>query len=125
MRVKGSEPLPASTSGQFTRCPLNHPKHCIICYAYSIDTQATPLTLLTQLSPLDRKQLVLGSVGYYFFLCHDDSQDDDMTPAEAYAEYSNMSDEELINDSSVYDIFDSCEEYYNSYESYIPSGYSL
>ena len=43
-----------------------------------------------KLSDIDRKHLVLGSVGYYFFLCHDDSQDDDMTPAEAYEKYSNI-----------------------------------
>ena len=80
---------------------------------------------MPELSPLDRKQLVLGSVGYYFFLCHDYSQDYDMTAAEAYEEYSNMSNEELIHDSSVFDIFESCEDYYNSYESYIPAEYSL
>jgi len=98
------------------------------CYAYSIDSQAlTTQHHLTQhqLSPLDRKYLVLGSVGYYFFLCHDDSQDDDWTPAEAYEEYSNMTNSELIHDSSVFDIFESCEDYYNSYESYIPAEYSL
>ena len=78
-----------------------------------------------QLSPLDRKHLVLGSVGYYFFLCHDDSQDDDMTPSEAYQEYSSMSNDELIHDSSVFDIFESCEDYYDSYSAYVPAEYSL
>ena len=78
-----------------------------------------------KLSDINRKHLVLGSVGYYFFLCHDDSQDDDMTPAEAYEEYSNMSNAELIHDSSVFDIFESCEEYYHTYSSYIPEEYSL
>ena len=78
-----------------------------------------------KLSDIDRKHLVLGSVGYYFFLCHDDSQDDDMTPAEAYEEYSSMTNAELIHDSSVFDIFESCEEYYDTYSSYIPEEYSL
>ena len=48
-----------------------------------------------------------------------------MTPAEAYEEYSSMTNAELIHDSSVFDIFESCEDYYNSYESYIPAEYSL
>jgi len=48
-----------------------------------------------------------------------------MTPSEAYEEYSSMSNEELIHDSSVFDIFESCEDYYDSYSAYVPAEYSL
>ncbi len=124
MRVKGSEPLPASTSGQFTRCPLNHPKHCIICYAYSIDTQATPLTLLTQLSPINRKYLIAGLVGEYEYLCHDDLQDDDMTPAEHYAKLVKYTDDELLECSDLIDSpYANAEDFYEYHSSYCPSEY--
>lgn len=79
---------------------------------------------MTQLSPLNRKYLIAGLIGEYEYLCHDDLQDDDMTPAEHYAKLITYSDDKLLEDSDLIDSpFLDAEEFYEYHSSYVPSEY--
>ena len=80
-----------------------------------------------QLSAKDRQQLISGLIGEYEYLCHDDGDDKDMTPAQNYAHYVRYTDDELIAESMVDDVelYESCQDYYNTYSSYIPEEYSI
>jgi hypothetical protein len=80
-----------------------------------------------QLSLRDRQLLISGLIGEYEYLCHDDKADDDSTPAENYADYVKYSDAELIAESMVDDVelYESCQDYYNNFSSYIPEEYSV
>ena len=79
------------------------------------------------LSIKDRQFLISGLIGEYEYLCHDDSEETDMTPAQNYAHYIKYSDSELIAESMVDDVelYDSCEDFYNSYSSYCPYEYQI
>ena len=80
----------------------------------------------TQLSSKDRKILISSLIGEYQYLCHDDPDDDDMTPAQHYSLLNTYSDEELIADSDLFDsAFTSVEDYYDFYSSYIPEEYQV
>ena len=79
---------------------------------------------MTQLSPIDRKYLIAGLVGEYEYLCHDDLQDTDMTPAEHYAKLITYSDDELLEDSDLQDSpFLDAQDFYEYHASYCPSLY--
>ena len=79
---------------------------------------------LTQLSPLDRKYLIAGLVGEYEYLCHDDAEDGDMTPAEHYAKLITYSDAELLDDSDLRDSpYLDAQDFYEYHSSYCPSEY--
>ena len=79
---------------------------------------------LTQLSPLDRKYLIAGLVGEYEYLCHDDAQDGDMTPAEHYAKLITYSDAELLDDSDLIESpYLDAQDFYEYHSSYCPSEY--
>ena len=79
------------------------------------------------LSIKDRQFLISGLIGEYEYLCHDDSDETDMTPAQSYAHYVKYTDAELIAESMVDDIelYESCQEYYDFYSSYIPEEYQV
>lgn len=81
---------------------------------------------MTQLQRLDRKFLIAGLIGEYQYLCHDDAEDTDMTPAEHYAKLVTYSDDELLEDSDLLNSpYDNAEDFYDSYSSYVPPEYSL
>ena len=78
------------------------------------------------LTQLNRRYLIAALIGEYEYLCHDDSQPDDMTPAEHFQMLTKSSDAELIedsdiNDSSFFDIHD----FYDFYSAYVPDEYSV
>ena len=79
------------------------------------------------LSLRDKQLLISGLIGEYEYLCHDDSDETDMTPAQNYAHYVRYTDDELIAESMVDDIelYESCQDFYNTYSSYIPEEYSI
>lgn len=78
------------------------------------------------LSSTDRKILISALIGDYQYLCHDDADDDDMTPAEHYALLNTFSNEELLADSDLFDsCFTSVQDYYDFYSSYIPEEYQV
>ena len=79
------------------------------------------------LSLRDRQLLISGLIGEYEYLCHDDGDDKDMTPAQNYAHYVRYTDAELIDESMVDDVelYESCRDFYNTYSSYIPEEYSI
>ena len=79
---------------------------------------------LTQLSPLDRKYLIAGLIGEYEYLCHDDAEDTDMTPAEHYAKLITYSDAELLEDSDLIESpYLDAQDFYEYHSSYCPSEY--
>jgi hypothetical protein len=80
-----------------------------------------------QLSLRDRHLLISGLIGEYEYLCHDDCEETDMTPAQSYAHYVRYTDDELIVESMVDDVelYESCQDYYNNFSSYIPEEYSI
>ena len=79
------------------------------------------------LSIKDRQFLISGLIGEYEYLCHDDSDETDMTPAQNYSHYVKYTDAELIVESMVDDVelYESCQDFYNTYSSYIPEEYSI
>ena len=83
------------------------------------------MTVIQQpLSQLDRRYLIAALIGEYEYLCHDDSQADDMTPAEHFQLLSKLSDAELIDDSDINDSsFFDIRDFYDFYASYIPVDY--
>ena len=78
------------------------------------------------LSIKERQFLISGLIGEYEYLCHDDSEPDDMTPAEHYAVLLTYSDDELIADSDLIDSpYESAEEFYDTHSSYRPYEYQI
>jgi hypothetical protein len=78
------------------------------------------------LSIKDRQFLISGLIGEYEYLCHDDSEPEDMTPAEHYALLLTYSDDELIADSDLVDSpYESAEEFYDTHSSYCPYEYQV
>ncbi len=79
------------------------------------------------LSHTDRQFLIAGLIGEYEYLCHDDSEPEDMTPAEHYELLLTYSDDKLIAESMVDDVelYESCQDFYNTHSSYIPEEYSI
>jgi hypothetical protein len=79
------------------------------------------------LSIKDRQFLISGLIGEYEYLCHEDAEETDMTPEQNYTHYVKYSDTELIAESMVDDVelYDSCEDFYNTYSSYIPYEYQI
>ena len=78
------------------------------------------------LSKKDRQLLIAGLIGEYECLCHDDLADDDMTPAEHYALLITYGALELLEESDLNDSpYDSAQDFYNTYSSYIPEEYSI
>ncbi len=81
---------------------------------------------MTQLQRLDRNFLIAGLIGEYQYLCHDDSDESDITPAEHHAKLVTYSDDELLEDSDLLNApYDNAEDYYDSYSAYVPEEYSL
>ena len=80
-----------------------------------------------QLSLRDRQLLISGLIAEYEYLCHDDGEETDMTPAQNYSHYVRYTDDELIAESMVDDVelYESCQDFYNTYSSYIPEEYSV
>jgi hypothetical protein len=90
--------------------------------ASTVNHYPTPLTL----TPRDRQFLIAGLIGEYQYLCHDDAADDDMTPAEHHSVLIHYSDAELLEDSDLIESpFESAEEYYETYCSYVPVEYQV
>ena len=85
------------------------------------------MTVIKQpLSQLDRRYLIAALIGEYEYLCHDDSQANDMTPAEHFQLLSDYSDAELIDDSDINESsFFDIRDFYDFYASYIPDEYSV
>lgn len=80
----------------------------------------------SNLSPSDRKFLIAGMIGEYEYLCHEDSEDTDMKPAEHYAELTKKSDEELLKESELLEgPFENAKEFYEWHFAWIPAEYSL
>ena len=49
-----------------------------------------------------------------------------MTPAEHHAKLVTYTDDELLDDSDLFNSpYDNAEDYYDSYSAYVPSEYSL
>ena len=89
--------------------------------AYEAEMNAEPL-----LTPRDRQFLIAGLIGEYQYLCHDDSEIDDMTPAEHHAVLIHYSDAELLEDSDLIESpFESAEEFFDTYSSYCPEEYQV
>jgi len=61
-----------------------------------------------------KAQLIDALVAEWEYLCHDDPDEDDMTPEEYREELIEMSMEELIEETSTDEHF-TLEEYMNSY----------
>ena len=80
------------------------------------------MTVIKQpLSQLDRRYLIAALIGEYEYLCHDDSQADDMTAAEHFQLLSKSSDAELIDDSDINtSSFIDIQDFYDFYVAYIP-----
>lgn len=90
------------------------------CYAYSMTVIQEPLT------QLNRRYLIAALIGEYEYLCHDDSQVDDMTPAEHFQMLTKASDAELIEDSDINDSsFFDIQDFYDFYAAYVPDEYSV
>ena len=85
------------------------------------------MTVIQQpLSQLDRRYLIAALIGEYEYLCHDDSQADDMTPTEHFELLSKLSDAELIDDSDINSSsFFDIRDFYDFYAAYIPEEYSV
>ena len=87
----------------------------------------------TLLSKKDRQYLISGSIGYYEYLCHDCQEEEDLTPAENYAQLIKLTDAELIADSDVFfvmsgtneTLYDSAEDFYDTWSTYVPEEYSV
>ena len=89
--------------------------------AYEAEMNAEPL-----LTAKDRQFLIAGLIGEYQYLCHDDAEIDDMTPAEHHSVLIHYSDAELLEDSDLIESpFESAEEYYETYCSYVPVEYQV
>ena len=79
---------------------------------------------LNKLTPIDRKHLIAGLVGEYEYLCHDDAEDGDMTPAEHYAKLITYSDAGLLEDSDLIDShYVNTEDFYDAFSTYCPPEY--
>ena len=61
-----------------------------------------------------KAQLIDALVAEWEYLCHDDPQDDDMTPEEYREELIQMSLEKIIEETSTDEHF-TLEEYMNTY----------
>ena len=89
--------------------------------AYEAEMNAEPL-----LTPRDRQFLIAGLIGEYQYLCHDDSEIDDMTPAEHHAVLIHYSDAELLEDSDLIESpYETAEEFYNTHSSFCPYEYQV
>jgi len=78
------------------------------------------------LSLKDRQFLISGLIGEAEYLCHDDSEPEDMSPAEHYALLLTYSDDKLIADSDLVDSpYESAEEFYDTHSSYCPYEYQI
>ena len=89
--------------------------------AYEAMMNAEPL-----LTAKERQYLIAGLIGEYQYLCHDDSDVDDMTPAEHHAVLVHYSDEELIEDSDIVESpYETAEEFYDTHSSYCPYEYQV
>ena len=88
---------------------------------YEREMEAEPL-----LTAKDRQFLIAGLIGEYQYLCHDDSADDDMTPAEHHSVLIHYSDAELLEDSDLIESsYESAEDFYNTHCNYIPAEYQV
>ena len=112
------------TGGQSTSCPHFHPKlvRAAMLTASTVNQHPTPLTL----TPRDRQFLIAGLIGEYQYLCHDDAEIDDMTPAEHHAVLIHYSDAELLEDSDLIESpYETAEEFYDTHSSYVPVEYQV
>ncbi len=76
-----------------------------------------------QLSERDRQFLISGLIGEYQYLCHDDAEIDDMTPAEMHSVLVHYSDYELLFDADLLESKMTPEEFYFTHCNYIPVEY--
>ena len=89
--------------------------------AYEAEMNAEPL-----LTAKDRQFLIAGLIGEYQYLCHDDAEIDDMTPAEHHSVLVHYSDAELLEDSDLIESpFESAEEFYSTHLNYVPVEYQV
>ena len=84
--------------------------------ASTVNQHRTPLTL----TPRDRQFLIAGLIGEYQYLCHDDAEFDDMTPAEMHSVLVHYTDNELIEDADLIATENTPEEFYFTHCNYIP-----
>lgn len=61
-----------------------------------------------------KEQIIDALINEWIYLCHDDPQDDDMTPEEYREELIQMSLEKIIEETSTDEHF-TLEEYMNTY----------
>jgi len=79
-----------------------------------------------QLTQRDRQFLIAGLIGEYQYLCHDDTDIDDMTPAEQHSVLVHYSDGELLEDSDLAaSPYESAEEFYEFHAGYCPAEYQV
>ena len=78
------------------------------------------------LEPRERQFLIAGLIGEYQYLCHDDAEIDDMTPAEHHSVLIHYSDAELLEDSDLIDSpYETAEEFYDTHSAYVPVEYQV
>ena len=78
------------------------------------------------LEPRERQFLIAGLIGEYQYLCHDDAEIDDMTPAEHHSVLIHYSDAELLEDSDLIDSpYETAEGFYEFYAGYCPHEYQV
>ena len=79
-----------------------------------------------QLTERDRQFIIAGLIGEYQYLCHDDADIDDMTPAEMHSVLVHYSDAELIEDSDLIgSVYFSPKDFYDTHSSYVPAEYQV
>lgn len=61
-----------------------------------------------------KEQIIDALINEWIYLCHDDPQDDDMTPEEYREELINMSYDQLVEETSTDEHF-TLDEYMETY----------
>tara|TARA_Y100000766_G_C18594362_1_gene453466 strand:+ start:118 stop:477 length:360 start_codon:yes stop_codon:yes gene_type:complete len=77
------------------------------------------------LTERDRQFIIAGLIGEYQYLCHDDAEIDDMTPAEMHSVLVHYTDNELIHDADLHESDNTPEEFYSIHCNYIPAEYQV
>ena len=78
-----------------------------------------------QLTERDRQFIIAGLIGEYQYLCHDDAEIDDMTPAEMHSVLVHYTDNELIHDADLIATENTPEEFYLTHLNYVPAEYQV
>ena len=124
------------TTNQFNKCPPSSPNAPNMCHTKSMidremstqqaEYEADQFTLCPP--PLDfrsnpchtnrmtytRDQLISALAAEYDHLCHDSTDDDNMSPAEYLASLQSMSLDQLIDETTTDDVF-TLDEFMHAY----------